>query len=381
MQVKQLIVPAGDLPTPSQLAMLDSIDPQWLLLFAGAARWHQPDWLPPIRAALPATRIMGCSTAGEIAQQRVETDSLTLTAIHFDHADFHLAAINMTDMQDSYQAGKRLGDRLRHPGLSAVFILGQGVAINGSALINGLAEALGPSVQITGGLAGDNGAFHETWTVLDDTISNRQIVGIGFYGDALRLHHGSFGGWQPFGPIRKVTRSAGNVLYELDGKSALAIYKEYLGDYARDLPASGLLFPFAMLDEAHSDVGLIRTILGIDDETGSLILAGDVHDGTHLRLMHASTDALVDGAQAAAEAAWQQAAHDVASLSILISCVGRKLVMGDRVEEELEAVADVLHSQSILTGFYSNGEISPHRHLTDCKLHNQTMTITCIQEI
>ncbi|MBB5019002.1 hypothetical protein HNQ59_002300 [Chitinivorax tropicus] len=381
MQLLQIVVPDGQQPEAAQLSQLAQIAPQWLLVFGGAGRWQDPSWLAPIRAALPGTRVMGCSTAGEIAQQYVETDSLTLTAVHFDHPDFSLAAVDMGDMQDSQAAGQRLGEALKRPDLHAVFVLGQGVAINGSAMIAGLKQALGNEIQITGGLAGDNGAFQQTWTLLDDRISTRQLVGIGFHGQSIKLYHGSFGGWQPFGPIRKVTRCDGNVLFELDGKSALAIYKEYLGDYAKDLPGSGLLFPFAILGDGSTETGLIRTILGIDESAGSLVLAGDVELGSQLRLMHASTDALVDGAQAAAEAAWQEAQHNQASLSILISCVGRKLVMGDRVEEELEAVTDVLHAQSILTGFYSNGEISPHGNIADCRLHNQTMTITCIQEI
>jgi hypothetical protein len=184
----------------------------------------------------------------------------------------------------------------------------------------------------------------------------------------------------PFGPARKATRCASNVLYELDGEPALDVYKRYLGEHAKDLPASGLLFPFLMLGRDQSDLGIIRTILAVDDATGSLTLAGNIEPEGYLRLMHAGTDALVEGAEVAASAARHESQTGGQSLALLVSCVGRKLVMGGRVEEEVEAVADVLGKASVLTGFYSYGEISPLSGEVACKLHNQTMTITQLSE-
>jgi hypothetical protein len=90
---------------------------------------------------------------------------------------------------------------------------------------------------------------------------------------------------------------------------------------------------------------------------------------------------LVDGAEVAAAATLSMLGGNADdSLAILVSCVGRKLVMGGRVDDEVEAVADVLGSQALLTGFYSYGEISPFTPGSACQLHNQTMTITCIGE-
>jgi hypothetical protein len=196
----------------------------------------------------------------------------------------------------------------------------------------------------------------------------------------VQIGHGSFGGWKPFGPARKVTRSSGNILFELDGEPALEVYKRYLGEYAAQLPSSGLLFPFEMLGQDHSAVGLVRTILGVDEANGSLILAGDIQADGYLRLMCASNDALVDGAEAAANAAQAMVGQVGQGLGLLVSCVGRKLVMGERIDEEIEAVGDVFGQHVTLAGFYSYGEISPFVNSTKCKLHNQTMTITILSE-
>jgi hypothetical protein len=235
-------------------------------------------------------------------------------------------------------------------------------------------------VLITGGLAGDDAAFKETWVLDDAGVHNDRVACVGLYGADLSVAHGSFGGWMPFGPARKVTRCVNNVLFELDGEPALEVYKRYLGEHAKDLPASGLLFPFSMLGSDHSEVGLIRTILAVDEALGSLTLAGEIDPAGYLRLMHASTDALVDGAEAAARAAQIALQHPTQGLALLVSCVGRKLVMGGRVEEEVEAVADVLSQAVAITGFYSYGEISPFTGAVACKLHNQTMTITHLME-
>ena len=307
-----------------------------------------------------------------------------MTAARFEKTAMRSASTPLASMDDSRAAGVRLGQALSAneagAALKAVLVFGPGVQINGSALVEGIASVVGDKLPITGGLAGDGGAFQKTWTLGADGVSSQAVVALGLYGDALLFAQGSFGGWDAFGPARKVTRCENNVLYELDGEPALDVYKRYLGDYARDLPASGLLFPFAMLGEDHGAVGLIRTILGIDEAKGSLTLAGEIDPDGYLKLMHASTDRLVDGAESAAEAARKMQFDDGNGLAMLVSCVGRKLVMGERVDEEVEAVGDVFGSNARLTGFYSYGEISPFAPGGQCHLHNQTMTITYLSE-
>lgn len=373
MRVEQQVFRGAPSHAPD-LTALTAWGPDLLLVFGS------PPWLQalqaPLAAAAPGAVRVGCSTAGEISSRGVTDDTAVVTAVSFEHVDLHWSVTRLAGMADAEAAGRRLAEGLPRDGLRAVLLLSQGVGINGSALIQGMTGVLG-AVPIAGGLAGD-ASFTATWVLTPEGLSQDQLVCVGLYGEALQFDFGCYGGWTPFGPARKVTRSDGNVLYELDGEPALEIYKRYLGSHAQGLPGSGLLFPFAMLGEDDQEIGLVRTILGVNEAEGSVTLAGDINPEGYLRLMHASTDALVEGAGTAAQQS--VAGRSGPGLALLVSCVGRKLVMGDRVEEEVEAVADVFGPQVTLAGFYSNGEVSPAGTVLDCKLHNQTMTIACLHE-
>jgi hypothetical protein len=168
-------------------------------------------------------------------------------------------------------------------------------------------------------------------------------------------------------------------LYEFDGQSALGLYKKYLGEHADRLPASGLLFPLSLRTRA-GETPVVRTILAVDEAAQSMTFAGDVPEGSYARLMKANFDRLIDGASEAARSSQGAIGPAPAELAILISCVGRKLLLKQRVEEEVEGVREVLGPRPVFTGFYSYGEISPFTTGARCELHNQTMTITTLAE-
>ena len=72
--------------------------------------------------------------------------------------------------------------------------------------------------------------------------------------------------------------------------------------------------------------------------------------------------------------------QNAVGLCLVVSCVGRRLVMGQLTEEELEIVREKLGDATAITGFYSYGEMAPFGEIMLCQLHNQTMTLTTIYE-
>lgn len=368
--------------TSGVLPPLDS--PRTLVMvFAAPELASRPEVLAELASHYPRSLVVGCSSAGEIHGTSVRDRSLAVTVTRFASTDLQLASVEVKGPADSHAAGVRLAKRLSaRPGLRAVLILSEGLNVSGSDLIRGFNTVLDPSVVVTGGLSADGADFKRTWVIIGSQLVSNMAVAVGLYGDDLVVGHGSQGGWDKFGPERSVTRSDGNVLYELDGRPALQLYKEYLGEKAKDLPSSGLLFPLALRASGDADKAIVRTLLAVNHEQQSLTFAGDIPQGTQAQLMKADFDRLIGGAGTAAVRAGQPTVQDPDrnALVIAISCVGRRLVLGARTEEEVEAVSEALAlPQAHITGFYSYGEISPYT-TGHCDLHNQTMTLTVLSE-
>lgn len=351
---------------------------QLVLLFGSPSLLKQQSLLQELQQVYPGAHLFGCSTAGEISNTQVFDNSLVATAIQFEQTTLHGVRIKPQKGSSDFQAGELLAQELDKEGLVHVFVLSRGVNVNGSDLVAGLTRHLPPHVTVTGGLSGDGDRFQETLIVWEGKLETESIVVLGFYSQRLRVGYGSLGGWDTFGPKRLITHSAGNVLYQLDGKSALSLYKAYLDEYAQGLPATGLLFPLCLLTPDSPDP-VVRTILSVNEAEQSITFAGDMPEGMYTRLMRANFDRLVDGAVSAAKTSYE-AIHTSPELAILISCVGRKLVLKQRVDEEVKGVRAVMGDRTVLTGFYSYGEISPFTAGEMCKLHNQTMTITTFSE-
>lgn len=357
-----------------------ALSPQLVLVFGELGHDPAIAALAPLRQVYPNAIWLGCSTAGEICDTRVREASLVVTAIEFEHTAVQSYGIQHQSGENSFAAGQRLARAFDPDGLRHVFVLSDGIHINGSDLVRGLIDQLPPSTTVTGGLAGDGDRFEKTTVLWNDQAEPELVAAVGLYGDRCQVGFGSWGGWTTFGPKRMITRSKDNVLYEIDGQSALGLYKKYLGDHASELPASGLLFPLNLSLEDDSDRAVVRTILGVDEAEQSMTFAGNMPEGASVQLMRGNTSRLVDGAIAAAENSTANPTHTDPDLAILISCVGRKLVLKQRVEEEIEGIREVLGDRTCLTGFYSYGEIAPSGVGCAPELHNQTMTITTLSE-
>ena len=345
-----------------------------VLVFADEAHFQSTSCFTELRERFPKAHILGCSSSGTVAGVTISDGDVVATAVKLEHSSIRIASIDIEPNKGARELGIQLMSELAAPDLRHVFVLSDGLQVNGSDLAQGLNQA---GIPVTGGLAGDGARFGKTWVMADAPSKSGRIVALGFYGK-VTVKSGCFAGWEEFGAERIVTKSTGNVVYEIDGQPALALYKKYLADQAKDLPASGLRFPLS-IQANKTEKALIRTLLAVDEVANSLTFAGDVPQGYLCKLMRTNLDSLIDNAGLAAQAA-HSSSEQSAGLCLVVSCVGRRLVMGQLTEEELDAVQAKLGETTTITGFYSYGELAPFSDVLKCQLHNQTMTLTTIYE-
>lgn len=375
MEQHTIIADACDTPFP---AHLDG-DSTLVLVFASRATLERGEILERIRRGFPTSRIVGCSASGHFVGSRLDDDHAVVSVLRFEHTTLETASVAIDSPEQSFCAGRAIGNRLASPDLRAVLVVSDGTGCNGSALALGMNDAVGRDVTIFGGLAGDGESFERTVVVDDGSAVTGRVVAVGLFGDRVVVDTSSRGGWERFGPERTITASTGSTLCGLDGEPALDLYSRYLGERAAELPGSALLFPLTIRNPTDTDDhGTVRSVLGVDHDTKAMTFAGDVPRGWRAQLMRANFDALVDGAADAAEdlGALDGIVGDAVCLAV--TCVGRRTVLGCRTEDELDAVVDVLDDVP-LVGFYSYGELTSGRD-GRCTLQNQTMTLTMIGE-
>lgn len=367
-----------DLAGPSPLVAANLV-----LVFGSVKRFNEGKLQSLLKKRYPTAQIVGCTTSGEIGPDGVLDDSIQITAIQWQKVMQRVAHSKAANMQDSFEIAVNLAKELKAETLRTVVIISDGLNVNGSELISGFQSVLGDT-PIIGGLAGDGGAFVKTLQMFNETVSDKMVIAIGLYGSALINASGALGGWRPYGPPRKVTKSEKNVVYELDGKPALSLYQMYIGAaFSKGLPGSGLKFPLAVIEDGKREVEKIRTLLAINPDDNSLTFAGNVEEGETVRLCQTNHDRLVEGAGSAANLVMDglnENKTNQTGLALCVSCVGRKGVMADQVVDEVKLVKQILGPQTSVTGFYSYGEIAPRPNTTDTVLHNQTMTIGYLSE-
>jgi len=350
-----------------------------VLVFGNRYMLESPSIYEEIKALFPDGHIVFGSACAEISSSTVNEDSITITAMEFEKSQFVIRTSNVLDADlDSFKTGKELVKQFPAEGLKYVFVVSEGSFINGSQLTKGMSSSNDDNLLITGGLCGDDTRFEKTLASYNENPKEGEIVAVGFYGETLEVTFSIYGGWTPFGPERTVTKSEGNILFELDGQPALDLYKTYLGDKAKDLPGAALLYPLNVKSD-DEEQSIVRSILNINEDDNSVILAGDIKENSKVQLMMTNVDNIANASERAARQALEYRKNKP-EIAFLVSCIGRKLVLDQRVEEEIEEVIEVLGQGTTVSGFYSYGEIAPFHGEMACQLHNQTMTITLISE-
>lgn len=332
-----------------------------------------------ISAKYPNAAIVICSTSGQLTNYSLVKDTIVATAIEFEKTTIKIATYNLLEQKDLSQFEDTIRREINNEDLTAIMVLSEGTHVNGTELVDALSKATDSKIPIFGGIAGDSRNFQKTIVGVNENAKEGEIAIIGFYGSNLKFGFGCEGGWTDFGPEREVTHSKKNILYKIGDHYALDLYKEYLGQYADDLPGSALYFPLSMKENENASP-VVRTILSINEEEKSMTFAGNIPEGALVKLMKGNFDKLIDASFSAAKATLSDLTANP-QLVMAVSCVGRKIVLDNRIEEELEIMKELYGPETILFGFYSYGEISPVVTHKPCELHNQTISITAMIEL
>jgi len=350
-----------------------------VICFGSKSMISAPNFFEKLRSQFDCSQIALASTSGEIINSNVQSNTAVAVAMQFEKTSIKTASINISTCSNSKEAGAKLLSQLPQDDLCYVMILSDGGLVNGSDLVDGLNSSLKSKILMTGGLAGDGTEFVSTLTGLNNNAEKGLIVAVGFYGNSLIVKDGSEAGWEIFGVEKTVTKSEANKVYELDHQNCLDMYKRYLGEAASKLPSAALNFPLSVLIPGNSKT-VVRTILSVSEDEKSMTFAGNIPEGSIVRFMKTNFNSLIDAAAISAEKTIQN--HKKApDFALLVSCVGRKIVLGARTQEEVDAVNHIFNGKTPMLGFYSYGEIAPLVNEKDTALHNQTMTITTFYEI
>lgn len=379
MKVTQLLFKNQSLVVNGKDEIANPLNANLILGFGGKSLVADGELNNLLTEKYPSAAMLLCSTAGEIAHNSVYDESAVITVISFENTTLKTASLNLDGFKDSFELGKSLIQQFDTNGLTSILILSDGLLVNGSQLVGGMEAGNLGKVLITGGLAGDGIQFDNTLVGLNGIPKIGTVAAVGFYGEHIDVRSSSVSGWDVFGPERVVTRANGTELYEIDNSSAVDLYKIYLGPYIDDKTNSTLLFPLAVKLPGRPNY-IARSILSVSHEKNCMIFSGDIPEGSTVRFMKANFEKLIDAAdQAAKEISGDDSTYSP-ELAILISCVGRRIILGKQVEEEVGVVSDYFTDKTAIVGFYSYGEISPQLNVGPCQLHNQTMTITTFNE-
>lgn len=325
----------------------------------------------------PLALVVGCSASPRIIGAEFADAPVIGMLLTFEHTEVQTFTLAVTAGEERH-AADQIGQALDRDGLQHILLFSDGLHLSTSRLVAQLNTQFSGTSNISGGMAGDGDQFRQTFVISDQTIQQKALVAVGFYGSQLQVATGAGNGWNSFGPKRLVSRSEGRRVYSFDDQSALSLYKKYLGPFADNLPQSALYFPIAVSVSSNSEI--IRTVFDVDESTGSLLFSDDVPQGRVARFMKANSDRLIDAAEETANQVRSHLRAKDGQFALVVSCIGRYLVMGERSIEELEAVQAALPDTPMM-GFYSYGEMSGvHPGDQQCELHNQTMTLILMAE-
>jgi hypothetical protein len=341
------------------------------------------------------TPIIGCTGAAIISNQGIFKHGLAVMLLSLPQgAYFNTACVKDIKAKTSLSAGRELGEKLLYGfkdmrrDLSIIF--SDGLMQEGSNLIYGLQERLGKSFPLVGASASDNLRFLKTYLYFNQEVFSNAACGI-LWGGKLNFGLGIKHGWKPLGKPRHITKSSGNIVYEIDDTIAAKIYEEYLAcdltKLRKELKYISIFYPIGIYLAGEEEY-LLRNILSIGDD-GSLTFQGDVPQDSLIRLMIGTKESCLAATQQAVDEAKKGLSVQVMGLkkgreknfALVFDSISRYILLRKDADKELRIIKEGLGKDTPIIGIYTYGEQAPLRAISyqgRAYFHNQTITILAI---
>jgi hypothetical protein len=354
----------------------------------GSALIDQDALMAGIRDTAPGVQVAGCSTAGEISSEGLASEGgVVVVAIASDQLHFGTGFgthMQWNPRRSGIDLANTIHDAMEEKMTAAIFFANVLTGGMEEALL-GLREQVGVPLTCIAGGAADNYAFYETSQYYNDRAFSDAITGIGFSG-TLTAHSVMRHGFLPVGVLRKVTKSTGNIIEEIDGTPAISLYEEYFGDQYSTMLQQGKLTAFASsyplgIYEEGADHAVLRSPLRVDVGKGTIVCGGNVPVRSGLRLMISDKQQAVSTARDAARELMQKLDGKKPKLVFMFSASARRKILGHSADREVRAVQEEIGREVPLAGFYSYAECAFSATAADAvSIHNGSIALFAIAE-
>ncbi len=347
-------------------ATLAGVTPKAGILYA-AVDFDHAEILHQIDRVFPNLELIGCTTDGEVSSVLAfQQDSIVLTLFCTDDDIEIRAGVGRNLSQDPVRAaGQAVQDGYHWAKLCIA--LPESLTISAAATLNALKAALGQTFPIFGGFAADQWRFKQTYQFYKTEVLSDALPILLFSGSSLKFSYGACTGFQPVSQrMGRVTKADRNVVYEIDGKSALEFYSDYFG--ALDPSPE---HPLAVFDQ--HDRFFLRGFSSFDRTVGSITAFADLFEGDLLTIATASREDIIAAAKQPILEALQAYPGVEPAAALFFPCGANRQLLGTRIEEEFQLMQASLGHQIPCSGFYTFGELAPLEQQQETQLLQHTV--------